>query len=196
MKVKSLAPETEEKKSPKPDNKIKPQTDPAELEIDISESEPNAVEKKAGMVSHKSIKRKKGGQEKSKQLPSKVGKNLESEIKELTSEAEASLAENLHASPEVAKPKPFLLDLKYLDHEDQETVKATDSQESLSADMVDRMIARLNDLQDDLEKQLISMPGELIPKENSENGSSEQKADLLDELDSFLFTATQRKKTE
>lgn len=193
MNVKSLAPETEEEKGSKPNSQIKAKTGPAELEIEISESDPNAVEKNAGIVSHKSIKRKKVGQKKSKQLPSKAGRTRETEAE---GAAVLSQPQDLKTFPEKAKPKPFLLDLKYLDREDQEIEKSTDSKETLSPDMVDKVIARLNDLQVDLEKQLISIPGELIPNDGATNGSSDQEDGLLEELDSFLFTATQRKKTE
>ena len=82
----------------------------------------------------------------------------------------------------MAKPKPFLLDLKYLDREELETENPV-SQEQFPADMMDEVIARLNALQVDLEKQLISIPGELILNENPSDETSDQKDCLLEELD-------------
>ena len=80
--------------------------------------------------------------------------------------------------------------------------------------MMDVVIARLNALQVDLENQLVPIPEELVPEENLINGNmrKEQIQDSLptlertsseptvtrevslEELDSFLFTDTQRKK--
>ena len=111
------------------------------------------------------------------------------------------------------KPKPFLLDLKYIDQAELEMVNPI-AQGDFSADMMDAVIARLNALQVDLEDQWVSTPGELTSNANPINGEmlkdrdqnssqnsedtmsepSDKKEVSLDELDSFLFTASQRKK--
>jgi hypothetical protein len=190
MDVKNIARETEEKKNPDPKKQEKIETSSPELEIEFSESEPNSVKKKVAVDSHKSINKKKDQQEKAKRLPSKAIRETEAKGSVVSSQSG-----DISTSPEMAKPKPFLLDLKYLDREELEKENPF-SQEQIPADMVDVVIARLNELQVDLEKQLISTPGELILNENPIDETSDQKDGLLEELDSFLFTANQRKKAE
>jgi len=176
-KVKNIAPKSEEKKdSKKPKKQVQIKPDSPQLEIEISESRPKAVEIKPPVVSHKKIAKKGAGKK---------------------------------------KAKPFLLNLKYLDQEESEAIDPV-SHDKLPADMVDVVIARLNALQVNLENQLVSLPGELIPRENPINGniqtdriqdslpdleetineSSDKKEVSLEELSSFLFTATQRKNRE
>ncbi|MEE8269440.1 MAG: hypothetical protein V3R23_05440 [Nitrospinaceae bacterium] len=176
-KVKNIAPKSEEKKdSKKPKKQVQIKPDSPQLEIEISESSPKAVEIKAPVVSHKKIAKKGAGKK---------------------------------------KAKPFLLNLKYLDQEESEAIDPV-SHDKLPVDMVDVVIARLNALQVNLENQLVSLPGELIPRENPINGniqtdriqdslpdleetineSSDKKEVSLEELSSFLFTATQRKNRE
>jgi hypothetical protein len=78
------------------------------------------------------------------------------------------------------------------------------------------VIARLNALQVDLENQLVAIPGEPTSSENQVNGNMrkdrvqgsppdlegtineplDKKEVSLEELDSFLFTSTQRKNRE
>ncbi len=204
MKVKNIAPKSEEKRDSKPQKPVKIKADSPGLEIEVSESKPKSVEIKAPVVSHKNIAKKEAGKQKAKAPSSKVGKTQKTEA-EVT--AVPPQREGIKTSPEKAKPKPFLLDLKYLDQEELETVNPV-SHKKLPADMVDVVIARLNALQVDLENQLVSIPGELMPRENPVNGkmrkdriqdsrpvneSSDKKEVSLDELDSFLFTSTQRK---
>jgi hypothetical protein len=186
-KVKNIAPETEEKEDSKSKEQAAAKKDSPELEVKISESESKEVEIKAPVASHKSIAKK------------------ETEAPE----------EEASSSPEMEKVKPFLLDLRYLAPEESKT-EHPDSQKEMSGHMVDVTIARLNALQADLESQLTSIPGKLIPKEilanenmrkdriedslpdleRMVNESSNQKEISVEELDSFLFTATQRKNKE
>jgi len=209
VKVENLASKTEEEKGSQPKKHLKFKTDSPELEIKFSESEPIAVEIKAPIVSHKNIANKEAGQKKAKAPSSKAGKTQKTEA-EVT--AVPPQREDAKTSPEKVEPKPFLLDLKYLDQEELET-GFTVSNEKFSSDMVDMVIARLNALQVDLESQLISIPGELMPRENpvnknmrkdrnqdshpdlkgAINESPDKKEVSLEELDSFLFTVTQRK---
>jgi hypothetical protein len=210
--VKNIAPESDEKKDSKPKKHVKIDTDSPKSVIEISESKPKAVEIKAPVVSHKNIAKKEAEQKKAKAPSSKAGKTQKTKT-EVT--AVPPQKEEIKASPEKAKPKPFFLNLEYLDQEDLETEHPV-SHEQLPDDMVDVVIARLNALQVDLESQLISKPGELMPRENPVNGnmrkdrnqdslpmlegtikeSSDKKEVSLNELDSFLFTATQRKNRE
>jgi len=186
-KVKNIAPETEEKEDSKSKEQAAAKKGSPELEVKISESESKEVEIKAPVASHKSIAKK---------------------------ETEAP-KEEASSSPEMEKVKPFLLDLRYLAPEESETERP-DSQKEMSGHMVDVAIARLNALQADLESQLTSIPGKLLPKEipanenmrkdriedslpdleRMVNESSNQKEVSVEELDSFLFTATQRKNKE
>ena len=211
-KVKNIVPETEENKNPKPKKQVELKTDPPELEVEISESKPKEVEINAPVVSHRNITKKRAGQEKAKPLSSKSREAQETDAEDT---AVSPQLETIKTPPENAKPRPFFLDLKYLDEEELEMENPV-SQEKLPADMVDVVIARLNALQIDLENQLISIPGELALmespiKENTRSGQireslpdtqrtinepSDKKEVSLEELDSFLFTATQRKNTE
>lgn len=186
-KVKNIAPETEEKEDSKSKEQTTAKKDSPELEVKISESESKEVEIKAPVASHKSIAKK---------------------------ETEAS-EEEASSFPGTEKVKPFLLELRYLAPEESGT-EHSDSQKEMSGHRVDITIARLNALQADLESQLTSIPGKLIPKEimanenmrkdriedslpdleRVVNESSNQKEVSVEELDSFLFTATQRKNKE
>jgi hypothetical protein len=212
VKVKNIAPKSEEIKDSKPKKQVKTKTDSPELKIEISESKPKLVEIKAPIVSHKNIVKKGAGQKKTKAPSAKAGKTQKTEP-ELTKVLPQR--EDTKISPEKGKPKPFLLDLKYLDQEELETVDPV-AHEELPADIMDVVIARLNALQVDLENQLVSIPGEPTANENSINGNmrkdrvqdslpdleetlndpSDKKEVSLEELDSFLFTATQRKNRE
>ncbi len=212
-KVKKIAPKSEEKKNSKiPTKQVQIKPDSLQLEKEISESIPKAVEIKAPVVSHKNIAKKGAGKKKAKALSSKAGETQKTEA-----EATPVLPQrkDIKTSPEKAKPKPFLLNLKYLDQEESETIDPV-SHDKLPADMVDVVIARLNALQVNLENQLVSIPDELIPRENPINGnirtdriqdslpdleetineSSDKREVSLEELSSFLFTATQRKNRE
>ena len=210
--VKNIGPKTEEKKDPKPKQQVIIRADSPELEMENSESTLKEVEIKASVVSHKNIAIKETETQKAEGPPSKTGETEKTR-------AEVTVVphqrDNIKTSPEMAKLKPFLLDLRYLDQEELETENPI-SYEELSADMMDVTIARLNALQVDLENQLVSVPGKAISRktpvddtlrkdraqgslpdlEETINKSSGAKEVSLEELDSFLFTATQRKKRE
>jgi hypothetical protein len=195
--VKNIAPKTEEKKDPKPEKQVLIRADSPELEMENPESKLKEVEIKASVVSHKNI----------------AIKETEKIRAEVTVVPHGQ--DDIKTSPEMAKLKPFLLDLRYLDQEELETENPI-SYEELSDDMVDVTIARLNALQVGLENQLVSVPGKAISRktpvddtmrkdraqgslpdlEETINKSSGAKEVSLEELDSFLFTATQRKKRE
>jgi len=146
-KVKNIAPKSEEKEdSKKPKKQVQIKPDSPQLEIEISESRPKAVEIKPPVVSHKKIAKKGAGKK---------------------------------------KAKPFLLNLKYLDQEESEAIDPV-SHDKLPGDMVDVVIARLNALQVNLENQLVSLTGELIPRENPINGNI-QTDDLLDLFRGFAL---------
>ena len=209
LKVKNIAPKSEEIKDSKPIKHVKTKRDSPELTMEISEPKPKIVEIKAPIASHKNIAKNEAGQEKAKAPSSKAERawEIDPEVTAVPPQREDS-----KASPEKPKPKPFLLELKYLDQEELESV----SQEDLPADMMDEVIARLHALQIDLENQLVSSPGQLAQSENPINGSmrkervqdsppdlegaisepSDKKEVSLEELDSFLFTTTQRKNKE
>ena len=212
-KVKYQASKSEEIKDPKPKKQAPIKTKAPELKIEISEPKPKTVEIKASMASHKNITQKAAGQEKAKAPSAKAGKNQKAVPAKVAKVPPQR--EDIKTSPEKAKPKPFLLDLKYLEQEELETGDPI-VDEHLSADMMDVVIARLNALQNDLENQLVSIPGELTASENLINGNmrkdrvqdslsvseetvnepSNKKEVSLEELDSFLFTRTQRKNRE
>jgi hypothetical protein len=212
MDVKNIAPKTEEEKDLKPEKQVTIETDSPKLKVEISESEPKEVEIKGSVPSHKNIAKKESETQKADAPPSKAGKAEKTEA-EVT--AASPQQDDIKTSPETAKLKPFLLDLRYLDQEELEAENPV-SHEKLSADMADVTIARLNALQVDLENQLGSIPGELAPRripidkhmrkdriqdslpdlEGTINGLSDKKEVSLEELDSFLFTATQRKSKE
>lgn len=211
-KVKNIAPKSEEIKNSKPKKHVKAKADSPKLEIKILESKPKTVEIKAPIASHKDRDQKATGQKKAKVPSVKIGKAQKTEP-EVT--AVPPQRQDRETAPERVKPKPFLLDLKYLEPEALETADPV-AGEKLPDDMMDAMIARLNDLQVDLENQWVSIPGELTPAEKPINGSmrkdrtqglvpdlegtisnpSDKKEVSLEELDSFLFTATQRKNRE
>jgi hypothetical protein len=194
-KVKNIAPKSEGKKDSNPKKQVKIKSEPPALEVEISESTTKPVEKKASVVSHKSIAKKK--RKRAKTPASNTGE-LHREEKETSSEK--------------VKPKPFLLDLKYLDREESEAI----DKGKLPADMVDVVVARLNALQVDLENQFTSVSEELTPGDSQVNGSMwksliqgsfpaleevndespDRKEVSLEKLDSFLFTTTQRKNRE
>ncbi len=210
LKVKNIAPKSEKIEDSKPKKHVKAKADSTELKIEISESKPKPVEIKTPIVSHKDIAKKGAGQKKAKAPAAKAGKAQKTKPKVT---AVPSQREDIKTSPEKVKPKPFLLDLKYLDQEELETVDPV-VHEKLPGDMMDVVIARLNALQVDLENQLVPIPEELVPEESLINGNmrKEQIQDSLptlertsseptvtrevslEELDSFLFTDTQRKK--
>jgi hypothetical protein len=209
-KAKNIAPNSEEIKDTKPKKYVKTKMDSLELQMEISEPKPKTVEIKDAIASHKDRDQKTTGQKKAMVPSVKIGKPQKTEP-EVT--AVPPQREDMETSPEKIKPKPFLLDLKYLDQEALETADPV-AGEKLHDDVMDAVITRLNDLQVDLENQLVSIPGELTAIENSINGSmrkdrtqssvpdlegtindpSDKKEVTLEELDSFLFTATQRRK--
>ena len=212
IKVKNLVSKAEENKDPISNKQVENQTDSPDLKTEISESSPKEVEIKAPVVSHKSITKKEVNTEKTEAPPLKTEEIQAAKAE--TTEA-PSQQNDVQSSPEIAKLKPFLLDLRYLEEEESDAGNPV-SHEKLPADMVDVTIARLSALQADLENQLISIPGEQSLKSNPAKDNmrndrmqdslpdleetikelSEKKEVSLDELDSFLFTATQRKNKE
>jgi hypothetical protein len=206
-KVKNLALKSEKTNDSKKKNHVPIKTGTPELQMEISEPLPKTVEIKAPIASHKNIARKEAGQKKVKSPSAKPGKIRKTAPKVTAAPPQH---EGIKSSPEKAKPKPFLLDIKYLDQEELETVDPV-ANEKLSDDMMDVVIARLNALQADLENQLVSESGELSASENMRkdrkqtflpvsecaiNEPSDKKEVSLEELDSFLFTSTQRKNIE
>lgn len=206
LKVKNIAPKSEEIKDSKSKKHVKAKTDSPELNIEISESKSKPVEIKAPIVSHKDIAKKGAGKKKANAPSAEAGKTqkTEPEVKAIPPQRE-----DTKTSHEKVRPKPFLLDVKYLYQEELETADPV-AREKLPGDMMDVVIARLNALQVDLENQLISVSGERTPNETPIHGNmrkdrtqnleatisepSDKKEVSLDELDSFLFTGTQRKK--
>jgi hypothetical protein len=205
IKVKNIAPESEEKKDSKPIKQARLATGSPNLGAEISESKPKAVEIKAPLVSHKSITKKKTVQKKAGKSSSKSGKIQKTEAVVTAVPHQRKDAKN---SPDKVRPKPFLLRVKYLDKGEPETASPV-AHEILSGDMANAVIDRLNALQNDLENQLGFFPGKNLTggetrrdqtqdlfsslKETTVK-SSDKKGVSLNELDSFLFTATQRKK--
>ncbi|TDJ51022.1 MAG: hypothetical protein E2O43_07325 [Nitrospina sp.] len=202
-KVKDSAPKAVEKK----------ETRPPEPE-EIPELEPKDVEIKAIVVSHKDIAKKVDSGEKSP-APS-AGEESTSGIEEpLELEAEIEAIppeiEDREPAPYRPNPKPFFLDLKYL-AEDEPEAAGPESSKKLSPGMVDRIVARLNELQNHLEHQLVSQPGKGGPAKRdmrhariqdaapevagTSEGLSEKKEVSLEELDGFLFTANRKKSQE
>ncbi len=204
-KVKNLDARTVEKKAAKTEKPDKIDAETPKLEIKILDSGPKAVEKEAKVVSHKDISEK--GEEKA-QSPS----TKEEAIKEIAAEISGvpPQREELRSSPEKVKPKPFFLDLKYLIEEELESA-GPGASKKLSPEMVDRIVARLSEFQVTLESQLTSLIPKAAPDRSHGNmrtervqGSppgmedtfeklSDKKEVSLEELDSFLFTAKQRK---
>lgn len=166
----------------------------SEKDRKIVKNEPKAVEIKAAVVSHKDEAKK----------PDNEGKS------------NSSVTKDKSAEPEKPKPRPFFLDLKYLVEEELEAA-GPKAPEKLSPEMVDRIVARLGDLQVNLESQLVSMLQKDIPKETVKEippqgdmrkqrviksspvseGLPEDLPDKkevsMEELDAFLFTDRQRK---
>jgi len=190
-KVKNIASKSEEKKDTKPKKYLKTKMDSLDLEMEISESKPKTVEIKDAIASHKDRDQKATGQKKAMRTSVKIEKSQKTEP-EVT--AIAPQREDMETSPEKIKP--------------------TVTGEELHDDMMDAVLSRLNELQVDLENQLVSIPDELTAIESSINESmrkdrtqssvpdlegpindpSDKKEVSLEELDSFLFTATQRRK--
>ena len=192
VNVKNIASKTEKKKDPKPEKSVPLKADSPKSERKILRSKPKEVEINAPVVSHKNIAKK------------------EEESRKTEVTAIPSQENETGSSPETMKHKPFLLDLKYLDTEELEPENSV-SHEKLPADIVEAAIARLNALQVNLENQLVSIPkdnldDEDMRKERTQNSlpdlwevtntSSDKKEVSMEELDSFLFTAIQRKKKE
>ena len=210
--VKNIAPKTEEKKDSKQEKPVAIEANSPEMEREILESGPKEVEINAPVVSHRNITLK---EDESPETKAATSKTEETENSGIEAKPVPLQQGDMEASSETEKLKPFLLDLRYLDSEELETANSI-SNEKLPADMVDATIARLNALQVDLESQFTSTPGESISEEipvgkdmrkdrtqNSlpefegiANQSSDKNEVTLEELDSFLFTATQRKKRE
>ncbi len=201
-KVKDSAPKAVEKK----------ETRPPEPE-EIPELEPKDVEIKAIVVSHKDIAEKEDREEKAP-APS-AGDESTSGIEEpLELEAEIEAippeSEDRESAPDRPKPEPFFLDLKFL--VEDELKAGPESSKKLSPGMVDRIVARLNELQIHLEHQLVSQPGKGGPAKRdmhhariqdaapevagTTEGLSEKKEVSLEELDGFLFTANRKKSKE
>ena len=201
-KVKDSAPKAVEKK----------ETRPPEPE-EIPELEPKDVEIKAIVVSHKDIAEKEDREEKAP-APS-AGDESTSGIEEpLELEAEIEAippeSEDRESAPDRPKPEPFFLDLKFL--VEDELKAGPEPSKKLSPGMVDRIVARLNELQNHLEHQLVSQPGKGGPAKRdmhhariqdaapevagTTEGLSEKKEVSLEELDGFLFTANRKKSKE
>jgi len=203
-KVKNPAPHSEEKKDSKSQKPMKIEADLPDMKTEIPGSEPKQVEFEAPVVSHEKVTDKGNIQKTAKSSSAKAGLPGKNEAKA----AEVDLQKPLKASPDKTRPKPFFLDLKFLDREEKETVTSV-SQDNLPADPLDGVIERLNALQDELERQWVSTPSPLTEKapltsanqekrqpsqiERSTNEPTGSTQVSLDELDSFLFTARQRK---
>jgi len=205
IKVKNLAPISEEEEDSKSKKQSPNKVDPPEIKIEISESKPKVVEIKAPIVSHKNIAKKGAGRKKAKAVSAKVEKNQD--IKPTVAEV-LPQQEGMTSSSEKVKAKPFLLDLKYMIREKLETAKPV-SHEKFHSDIVDAVIDRLNTLQTNLENQLVArhnpvngnmrkdrMQVSLPSSERATHDPSDKKEVTLNELDSFLFTSNQRKSKE
>jgi len=187
-------------------------TRPPEPE-EIPELEPKDVEIKAIVVSHKDIAEKEDIEEKAPALSAGDESTSETEEPlELEAEIEAipTEIEDRESAPYRPHPKPFFLDLKYL--VEDELKAGPESSKKLSPGMVDRIVARLNELQNHLEHQLVSQPGKGGPAKRdmrhariqdaapevagTTEGLSEKKEVSLEELDGFLFTANRKKSKE
>ena len=205
IKVKNLASKSEEEEDSKSKKQASTKKDSSEIKLEISESKPIVLEIKAPIVSHKNIAKKGAGRKKAKVGSAKVEKNQEIEptVAEVLSQQE-----DMTSSSEKVKAKPFLLDLKYMIREELETADSV-SHEKFHSDMVDAVIDRLNSLQTNLENQLVARHNPVngnmrknrvqdsIPSsEGATHDPSGKKEVSLNELDSFLFTATQRKTRE
>ncbi len=204
--AKNIAPKSEERKGSTSKKPEKINTGSLELEIEISDSKPNAVEKKAPLVSHKSIAKKEAEPSQARASSSEPG-----EIQKAEDTAVPRQREDKKTSPEKTESKPFLLDLKYLYRDESETESPV-ARDTIPDEMVERVVARLNALQNELENHLATVPGERAQNEYQVDGnlrknqtqdsypdiketigkSSGKKEVSLDDLDSFLFTSTQR----
>ena len=208
--VKNIASKTEEKEDLISSKQSGNQTESQDLKMKTSESSSKEVEIKAPVVSHKNITKKEVHTEKTEAPPSN---NKEAQVAKVEKTEILSQQDDAKTSPETVNLKPFLLDIRYLDEEGSENGDPV-SHEKLPAGMIDVTIARLSALQASLENQLVSIPGEQSLSANSASKNmrndrmqdshpdleeiideiSNKKEVSLDELDSFLFTATQRKK--
>jgi hypothetical protein len=203
--VKNITPKSEEEEDSKSRKQVSTKKDSSEIKLEILESKPKVVEIKAPIVSHKNIAKKGARRKKAKVGSAKVEKNQEIEptVAEVLSQQE-----DMTSSSEVVKAKPFLLDLKYMIRDELETADSV-SHENFHSDMVDAVIDRLNSLQTNLENQLVAghnpvngnmrknrVQDSLPSSEGATHDPSSKKEVSLNELDSFLFTATQRKSRE
>jgi hypothetical protein len=205
IKVKNLSPKSEEEEDSKSKKRASTKKDSSEIKLEISESKPKVVEIKAPIVSHKNIAKKGAGRKKAKAVSSRAEKNQE---------IEPTVAEVLPQQEDTTSPsekvmaKPFFLDPKYMIQEEMETTKPV-SHEKFHSDMVDAVIDRLNTLQTNLENQLVArhnpvsgnmrkdrVKDTLPSSEGATHDPSDKKEVSLNELDSFLFTTTQRKSRE
>ncbi|MDH5763421.1 MAG: hypothetical protein OEZ51_10590 [Nitrospinota bacterium] len=211
-KVKDSTTKTVEKKSSKPKEPAITGWKADQGNRKISGPELKPVEIKPIVVSHKDIAKNKDERERSKSPHSRaeLPKKTEPEIK-----LEVISQQNDSRGPEVqpAKPKPFFLDLKYLIEEELES-ETSEFPSKLSPEMVNRIVTKLNELQVDLENQFAMRTkssgneGEFLDVkmrknrldqnlpavEPVSNDFSGKKEVSLEELDSFLFTTTQRVK--
>jgi hypothetical protein len=205
IKVKNLSSQSEEKEDSKLKKQASTKKDSSEIKLEISKSKPIVLEIKAPIVSHKNIAKKGAGRKKGNARSAKVEKNQETEptVAEVLSQQE-----DMTSSSEKVKAKPFLLDLKYMIREELETADSV-SHEKFHSNMVDAVIDRLNSLQTNLENQLVArhnpvngnmrknrVQDSLPSSEEATHDPSDKKEVSLNELDSFLFTATQRKSRE
>lgn len=204
LDVKKPVAETVEKKETPDKETAESEPEIPELEMEIPESESKDVENKTIVVSHRDIAEKEGGKKERPSSSPRDGKlpfREETPLRETAAEMESipPRGEDREPAPDSPKPKPFFLDLKYMVEE--ELAAGTGSPKKLSAGMVDRIVARLNDLQTRLERQLASLPrnpatsGMRNDRLQDPPPVVEDKREVsLEELDSFLFTAHQRKK--
>jgi hypothetical protein len=205
IKVKNHAPKSEEEEDLKSKKQASIKRDSPEIKIEISESKPKVVEIKAPIVSHKNIDKKGTRRKKKKARSTRVEKTQGTDA---PVEKVLPQQENMKSSPEKVKAKPFFLDLKYIIQENLEAANPV-SHETFHSDMVDAIIDRLNTLQTNLEKQLVAGQSpvngnmrkdrirETLPSsEGATHDPSDKKEVSLNELDSFLFTTTQRKSRE
>jgi len=205
IKIKNRASKSEEKEDSKSKISVPIITNPPETKIEISEPKPIVLEIKAPIVSHKNIAKKGAGRKKTKARSAKVEKTKGTEptVSEVLPQQE-----DMKSSPVKVKTKPFLLDIKYMIQEELETADPV-SHEKFHSDMVDAVIDRLNTLQTNLENQLVArqkpvngnirkdrVQKSLPSLQEATHDPSNKKEVSLDELDAFLFTATQRKHRE
>ena len=199
-KVKNLDPKAEEKKTVKTEKQDQTKAEPPSLEHENPDSGAKSVEKETLIASHKNSGEKEDTRKAETEVPVKPVSPQETESK---------------APPKTERPKPFFLDLKYL-IEEERSAAGPDAPKKLSPEMVDRIVARLGELQVNLENQLTSRVLKAIPEKTQSPGAlrkkpaqimrsgrdekpeefSDKKEVSLEELDAFLFTASQRKSSE